>query len=683
MNSGIEMLCNRVLGALFNGGYQGLLLTGLIWLGLKIIRRSNAATRHAVALVTLVIVALLPIVHFVLPDADRLVFWRPTESSERHWEFASDVAGLNLETLVVGTEIATPVEGASNDRTELNGTMKLDVGEQPVTESIEDLPLPGIFFTSSTLLATTWEVASEFLSITAEWWRLPIPSLIGVGLVALWIALAAARIGNLAWQYWMLRRLKYSGGSAPENVCVLFKGLRAGLRMKRKPAIVICSEAVAPMVAGFRHPAVSLLPVAVLRDAGRLQLEQILRHELAHVARADDWANLVQQIIKGILFFHPGVWWLSKRLTIEREIACDDHVLTAPGTPQAYALFLTEFARRTQCRDWVAAPAAWSKRSQLTERISMILDSKRNSSPRLARAKAASLAAVAALLAVWGLRSGPRVALAAEQPAPKLPALEVSQEAQNLTEVHPDSQAKVIVSDVAEPPEEPAGITVTSTLQPKPGSPPEPPTPPSSSFTLTAPVPVNAPTPLPPAVVRSVSKRKEHTDTSIEQRLDRLERMVETLLARDREKRKTDATKDFSFNYKMQKDLFDGDSAVRWKSGTPNGEDMAKLKDFAKHQAEIAAKDAQRAAREMDKTRQEIAQVGENSRSGRATKQFDDNRDQFEVERQQLEAQRKVLEKQMHALEKQLDRLNQEQVKVQHSDDEHEKRINRLKPQPR
>jgi len=157
--------------------------------------------------------------------------------------------------------------------------------------------------------------------------------------------------------------------------------------------------------------------------------------------------------------------------------------------------------------------------------------------------------------------------------------------------------------------------------------------------------------------------------------------MVETLLARDKEKRKTETTKDFSFNYKTPNDLFDGDAAVRWKSGTPNGEDMAKLKDFAKHQGEIAAKDAQRATREIEKSRQDIARVGENNRVGRIdgqTRQLDDARDQFEVQRQQLEAQRKALEKQMHALEKQLDRLNQEQEKVKHHDEDHEKRINRL-----
>jgi hypothetical protein len=321
----------------------------------------------------------------------------------------------------------------------------------------------------------------------------------------------------------------------------------------------------------------------------------------------------------------------------------------------------------------------------------MILDSKRNSSPRLARAKAASLAAVAALLAIWGLRSGPRVALAAEQPVPKLPHLEATEETQRVTEVHSNAATPPAAAEVPEPPEETSGITVTSGPRPKPTpqadpliagiNPPALLAPLAPSFALTAPVPADATTPPAPAVARAGGKRKDRTDTSIEQRLDRLERMVETLLARDKEKNKTDTRKDFSFNYKTPNDLFDGDAAVRWKSGTPNGEDMAKLKDFAKHQGEIAAKEAQRATRDIEKSRQEIARVGENGRPGRIngqTKEFDDARDQFEVQRQQLEAQRKALEKQMHALEKQLNRLNEEQEKVKHHDEDHEKRINRL-----
>jgi hypothetical protein len=38
-------------------------------------------------------------------------------------------------------------------------------------------------------------------------------------------------------------------------------------------------------------------------------------------------ANLLQRLVEVVLFFHPAVWWISRRITIERENACDDAVL--------------------------------------------------------------------------------------------------------------------------------------------------------------------------------------------------------------------------------------------------------------------------------------------------------------------------------------------------------------------
>ena len=64
MNAELELFFNRLLEALFNGAYQGLVLTAVIALGLKLYPRGNAATRHVVWFVTLLFVAALPIVHF-------------------------------------------------------------------------------------------------------------------------------------------------------------------------------------------------------------------------------------------------------------------------------------------------------------------------------------------------------------------------------------------------------------------------------------------------------------------------------------------------------------------------------------------------------------------------------------------------------------------------------------------
>ena len=61
MNPDPFTLTDAALSAVLNGGYQGILLTVLVYLGLKLFRRVNATTRYFVWLTTLTVVAALPI----------------------------------------------------------------------------------------------------------------------------------------------------------------------------------------------------------------------------------------------------------------------------------------------------------------------------------------------------------------------------------------------------------------------------------------------------------------------------------------------------------------------------------------------------------------------------------------------------------------------------------------------
>lgn len=52
--------------------------------------------------------------------------------------------------------------------------------------------------------------------------------------------------------------------------------------------------------------------------------------------------NLVQACAEAVFFFHPGVWWLSRRIRAEREHCCDDLAVAACGDRVAYAEALAE-----------------------------------------------------------------------------------------------------------------------------------------------------------------------------------------------------------------------------------------------------------------------------------------------------------------------------------------------------
>jgi BlaR1 peptidase M56 len=74
-----------------------------------------------------------------------------------------------------------------------------------------------------------------------------------------------------------------------------------------------------------------LLPVSALADLTPQMMEAILAHELAHIRRHDYLLNILQTAIETLLFYHPAVWWVGKKIRQERENCCDDLAVTACG----------------------------------------------------------------------------------------------------------------------------------------------------------------------------------------------------------------------------------------------------------------------------------------------------------------------------------------------------------------
>jgi hypothetical protein len=116
---------------------------------------------------------------------------------------------------------------------------------------------------------------------------------------------------------------------------------RLGLRFI--PAVSYSKRVLIPTVVGILRPAV-LLPVSVSTGLPLATIEAILTHELAHIRRYDHLLQLVQRLIEAVLFFHPAVWYLSRRVHAERENACDDIAVQAVPEPCDYASALLQAA---------------------------------------------------------------------------------------------------------------------------------------------------------------------------------------------------------------------------------------------------------------------------------------------------------------------------------------------------
>jgi beta-lactamase regulating signal transducer with metallopeptidase domain len=111
-------------------------------------------------------------------------------------------------------------------------------------------------------------------------------------------------------------------------------GIRRGIRL--------CESTLAkvPAVIGWIRPVI-LIPAGALISLSAQELEAVLAHELAHIRRFDYVANLLQSAIEALMFYHPAMWWVAKRIRAERENCCDDLAIAACGDRVTYARALT------------------------------------------------------------------------------------------------------------------------------------------------------------------------------------------------------------------------------------------------------------------------------------------------------------------------------------------------------
>ena len=124
-----------------------------------------------------------------------------------------------------------------------------------------------------------------------------------------------------------------------------------------------------PTVIGHLKPVI-LLPTTALTGLSSEQIEAILAHELAHIKRHDYLVNMLQTVVEIFGFYHPAVWWVSRKIRVERENCCDDMAVSLCHDRVCYAKALTtmEEIRSSQLGLAIAASGG-----SLFERIRRLL----------------------------------------------------------------------------------------------------------------------------------------------------------------------------------------------------------------------------------------------------------------------------------------------------------------------
>ena len=128
------------------------------------------------------------------------------------------------------------------------------------------------------------------------------------------------------------------------------------LDLKLKIRLVKSALVDVPAVIGWMRPAI-VVPVSVLSGLAPAHLDAILAHELSHIRRRDYLVNIVQCVVETLLFYHPAVWWVSRRIRVERELCCDDLAASLCDSRLTYATALASLETLRASTPALAMPA--------------------------------------------------------------------------------------------------------------------------------------------------------------------------------------------------------------------------------------------------------------------------------------------------------------------------------------
>ena len=690
MKNEILNFCDQLVAAAANGVYQGIIIAVIVALCLRWLVRTNAATRHAVWFCTLLLLVALFVAHclvdsfslrrmagdaapasnaeFEIPPADAAILSSPEVTTDDSSSLSDDCVRAEQHPLLVALiEAQHESDEDFADTEQPNGF--------PIASAQSNHPRV------AGLASHTPDGMTDFRRLMARMLN-PIPLELTIGskfstiatmLLALWLMIAGLRVLMLIVQLARIRKLKQESLPPGVELNELFKRLSARMVTNRKVQLKVSPEHRSSFLLGFLQPVV-LLPADERMELAEAEL--VLRHELAHVERRDDWANLIQHFLLAIFFFHPAFWWVSRQLSLEREIACDDHVLQQSKRPQTYALVLANLAARMQKRLPLLAPGSSNNKTQLKKRIDMILNTHRNASPRLAKAWLTLITSTAALVAVAVICAAPRIvlaqnettgaAVAASAPVPPVPPADVLA-VTAVAGLPPLPPAAVS----AAPKFKPSG-SVTRSTSPTSMTPPTVTAPtttrrsvpaarPGQPAVLAAIEPPSTPRPLPAPRPGKVA-RSENRDASLEERLDRLERMLESLMNQQNPKGRSDFQ-------------------LKFEDGMIDRKEMARIEAFAKQQAEVARRinpqeiervkeqakrEASRATEQAKRATAEVEKVRKANQKEAVRRLKEDSQRQLEALRRQVEA----LERQREKLDREIERLEEDQDNLDEQDDD-------------
>ena len=164
-------------------------------------------------------------------------------------------------------------------------------------------------------------------------------------LAIVWIGVAAI----LLLRWWIVtRRLVQTAMRAatppPQRTKDALDAARRRLGVHQSIDLIASPTCEAPAVVRVLRPMI-ILPADGCSSLDDDELESLLCHECAHVARRDNLIGVAEAIVCSVFWFNPLVWLAHRRIAAAREAACDERVADAALPAETYVSALAKVCR--------------------------------------------------------------------------------------------------------------------------------------------------------------------------------------------------------------------------------------------------------------------------------------------------------------------------------------------------
>ncbi len=207
--------------------------------------------------------------------------------------------------------------------------------------------------------------------------------LLGTLLVLIWLLGSVVLLVRLARGYLVVFRLRRSLRRGAPVIVRLAERSASRIGLRNVPEVFESDSAPAPLIVGLWRPVI-VVPCGIEREVQTRQLEGMLLHEMAHIARHDLWVGVFQRLAAVMFWWQPLVHRLNTRLSAVREDLCDNYVIREHGSGHAYAQVLVDLAARATFVGSLPATIALLEESAgLEARMCRLLDARRSCETKL------------------------------------------------------------------------------------------------------------------------------------------------------------------------------------------------------------------------------------------------------------------------------------------------------------